>query len=128
MLKLINFALILSSSYFYKVLFVLFWIFFILNINFYAKNSFYESRRYNFQIIRNKYIIKKSVNNVDEDKSPIFNKCNYLNYSQFNYSMYFDRLCDLLITVKTTKKYHSIRLKAIIDTWVQMVKSKVCTL
>ncbi len=127
MLRLINLALILSSSYFYKVLFVLFWMFFILNVNFYANNSFYESKRYNFQIVKNKYVLKNNVNNFNADKSDFYDKCKYLNYSQFSFTKYFYQLCDLLITVKTTKKHHDVRLKTILDTWVSMVKSKVNT-
>ena len=125
MFRVTNLALILSSSYFYKVLFALFWLFFILNVNFYANNSFYESKRFNLQIVRNKYVLKKNVNSFNEDKRLPFNQCNFLNYSQFNYSIYFNRLCDLIITVKTTKKYHNTRLKEITETWVQMIKSKV---
>ena len=102
MLRLINLTFTLSRKQFYKVFFVLFWIFIFLNVNFYAKNS-------------------------NEEKSDFYDKCKCLNYSRFIFSKNFDQLCDLLITVKTTKKHHDVRLKVIIDTWVRMVKSKVST-
>ena len=102
MSRLINLPFKLSRKQFYKVFFLLFLIFIFLNVNFYAKTS-------------------------NEDKSDFYDKCKCLNYSRFSFSKYFDQLCDLLITVKTTKKHHDVRLKEIIDTWVLMVKSKVST-
>ena len=56
----------------------------------------------------------------------IYNECNYLatiNANNFNYAN--SKLCDLKITVKTSKKYHETRLRPLIDTWFKFVSSKV---
>jgi hypothetical protein len=36
--------------------------------------------------------------------------------------------CDLLITVKTTKKNYQDRLLTLVDTWFGLIKNKVCFL
>lgn len=48
-----------------------------------------------------------------------YNECNYmgLNVSK--------RQCDLVITVKTSSSFYDDRLKAILNTWVKLVPSKV---
>lgn len=70
-------------------------------------------------LILNK-IVKKSNNfrNVAE-----YNSCHNLKYKS---DLKFNKdYCDLFITVKTTKLNHETKLKPIIETWFNFVRSKV---
>ena len=60
-----------------------------------------------------------------------FNDCHYLNESNFRRIYSSDQMnnkitqCDLIITVKTTKQNHQNKLMNIIQTWFNLIQSKV---
>jgi len=57
--------------------------------------------------------------------SNVYNDCNYLKLvSDGKYAL--DKFsCDLLITVKTTKRFHESRTRILIDTWFGLIPDKV---
>lgn len=119
-----------------RVCFVLFSMFFLFSINIYLKSP------KKLLQINTKYTTLHSNSKLKTTSSPTpattntskiairrldtaiktFNDCNFLNDS----SLYDNRsICDLLITIKSTRRNHDKKLKAIIDTWFNLVPSKV---
>jgi hypothetical protein len=65
--------------------------------------------------------LKKRSNSINKQNNELkFNDCNYLNNSLNNLA-----LCDLIITIKTTKQNHKTKLLNIIETWYDLIFSKV---
>ena len=69
----------------------------------------------------------KSMISEQQDSQMLNNECflmrNLMNKRSKNKNI--DKLCDLLITIKTTKTNHRSRIKLIIDTWFKLISSKV---
>ena len=62
-----------------------------------------------------------------------FNNCHFLNESNYSRIYNSDQMnnktqCDLIITVKTTKQNHQNKLINIIQTWFNLIPSKVIQL
>lgn len=68
----------------------------------------------------------KSMISEQQDSQMLNNECflmrNLMNKRSKNKNI--DKLCDLLITIKTTKTNHRSRIKLIIDTWFKLISSK----
>jgi hypothetical protein len=56
-----------------------------------------------------------------------YDECKYLRYASIDGddSNELNKLCDLTVTVKTTKNNHFFKLKTIVDTWYRLAPSKV---
>jgi hypothetical protein len=56
-----------------------------------------------------------------------FDNCKHLRYASIDLdkSNPLSKLCDLTVTVKTTKNNHFFKLRTIVDTWFRLVPSKV---
>jgi hypothetical protein len=75
------------------------------------------------QILSKKYHQKSKVESNDS------NSCNYMKYDKWSSGQneYADLgdMCDLTVTVKTTKNNHDSKIKTILDTWFKLAPSRV---
>ena len=55
----------------------------------------------------------------------VYNDCNYLKSITDGKFVLNALECDLLITVKTTQRFHESRIRVLIDTWFGLIPNKV---
>lgn len=101
-----------------RTCFVLFSMFFLFSINIYLKSP---KKFLNKSLIKQQQITTVATTSTSTKSILNYNDCNFLKY-RFNET---DSMCDLMITVKSTKRNHEKKLKAIIDTWFNLIPLKV---